>query len=834
MSFLKHKPNLFLGSAELNRMQRFLDDDGYRIILLKNSASFGVVKYEKDISFQNFKVVEDVAGSGNFKIENESFAIDSIGRVIRQKPITNQVIPSDSSWYWIKIQHSYSVIEEGVVSIDINGNLTGSGTLFTEVLRGEPDFPSKISFPNSSKNILEYSIVEVVDDTTLLLNGIEFTPESGLTYRVVGTFTPGHVPSTNNKYPFQYDSCTISLVAESVQNTPPSKSEGVEFYIARVKNVGGVLTIQDKRTEQYKSTSEFNLTNIIKIANPLIGVENIKFMNPDTARDHNLVKIGFGMRTTAWTLDAPNRAITFSTGTLDAGKYKSTSQFSDDELNGWRVYFKDGSYSEIYDSEKQGTAIKCTLKEVDPKKLSIGDEIVVVPSVDRVELRGRSSNNSISNIHKTQSFEVSNGFGVLELAVPETTYSYIIEYRYIKGGQSSEWLQLPTDTSNGYYDESSFDDNGNIQLTTNRKHYTTNATTGFIELIRSSTSYIDFITSIQTGDKFGYSIFELDNGAPGNLFSVGVDSFVQRCKGVRGNSPMTVNHIIGLSNVGAKVGNSFTFIFNVGIADAGYSLTFNTGYVDNTSPGTIIKSFEQEDFDYPFLQDRSVVFKCTFNGTDWEIYQVEKDSDKIGDIKMISSVDLSTFPSGKASLGSKYQGWALCNGSNNTLDLRERFIVSSNYNTTRDGDYGTVKSNDYKTIGLEGGKSSYKLSANQSGIQAHTHGVKNVTLSPHTHNFFGTTGPGGNHVHAVYTHNGGGSTATVAGNSGVSNPKTPENRTDNPGDHYHNFSGTTKESTNLAISGSVDETSGDAKSEFENRPNFIVVGFIQRVKQITI
>jgi len=46
--YLKHKTNLLLGVAELNRMQKFLDDDGYRTILLKNSAAFGVVKYEAD------------------------------------------------------------------------------------------------------------------------------------------------------------------------------------------------------------------------------------------------------------------------------------------------------------------------------------------------------------------------------------------------------------------------------------------------------------------------------------------------------------------------------------------------------------------------------------------------------------------------------------------------------------------------------------------------------------------------------------------------------------------------------------------------------------------
>ena len=105
MSYLKHRANLFLGVAELNRMQRFLENDGYKTLLLKNSASFGDLKYEEDPLFGNFKVIEDVTGSGNYKIVDESFAIDNTGNIIRQKPISEQAIPNDSQWYWIKISH---------------------------------------------------------------------------------------------------------------------------------------------------------------------------------------------------------------------------------------------------------------------------------------------------------------------------------------------------------------------------------------------------------------------------------------------------------------------------------------------------------------------------------------------------------------------------------------------------------------------------------------------------------------------------------------------------------------------------------------------------------
>ena len=170
--YLKHASNLFLGIAELNRMHKFLDDDGYRKYILENTASFGVVKTEADSAFDNFKVVEDVAGSGNYKIvTNDSIAIDKDGRLIRQRTIGDQAIPNDGNWYWVKIAHDYITTEVGTVSIDTNGNVTGVGTKFTEILRGAPNFPSKIRFLDSANNQLDYEVVQVIDDTNLLLAG---------------------------------------------------------------------------------------------------------------------------------------------------------------------------------------------------------------------------------------------------------------------------------------------------------------------------------------------------------------------------------------------------------------------------------------------------------------------------------------------------------------------------------------------------------------------------------------------------------------------------------------------------------------------------------------
>jgi hypothetical protein len=856
MSYIKHKANLFLGVAELNRMQKFFEDDGYKTLFLKNTSAFGVFKYESDPNFNNFKLVEDVAGSGNFKIENDSFAFDSLGNIISQKPISAQSVPNDSAWYWVKIGHQYKTLEQGSVSVDASGNLTGVNTSFLDVLRGEPNFPSKVNFPNSSKNSLDYGIVEVINNTSALLSGTGFIAESGLDYQVVGTFTPGHVASNIDKYPFQYDSCIISLIPESSMDEAPNKTYGEEFYIARVKNVGGSLIVQDKRLEIHKSNSEFNLTNIVKDSNPLIGVESSKFMNEGTSQDHNLVKVGFGMRTSGWSIDAASRAITFSSTDLEAGKYKSTSQFSDGELNGWRIYYKDGSFSEIANSEISGTAIKCTVKEVDPSKLTVNDVLVVTPAVGSIELRSISDGGegTIPNIEKTFSYQASDGFGIMDLALPESTYSYIIEYRYVKGGESSEWLQIPSDTVNGYYDEASFDSEGNLdQGAATRVTYTSSDTNGFIGLKRSPDSYVDYVRGITTGDKFGYGVFDLDNGNPENVFTVGEDDFVQRCQSVRGGagSPMTTDQFIGLTiDNNVRTGNTFTFIFNVGISNSGFGLTIRSGYESLTSPGDSIYSFTEEDFDYPFNFRRAVIIKCYFNGTAWEAYPIERDINNIGDIKMISSIDMSDFSSsGLGVSGKDHQGWAICNGSNGTFDMRERFIVSSNYNTIRDGNYGKIKTSDYNSIGEQHGASSYTLSGNQSGIQNHRHGSGTYTMGTHTHGVNINIAKSGEHNHVIRSGSNGsagynGTGILASGNPGGSNGTGAVGTgtatkqwvidggwTGQVGGHTHNVKGDTGTNSTSGINGFSEFASSSALEDFDNRPSFIAMGFLQRVRR---
>ena len=281
--YINFSSNLFLEKAELQRFKESLDDNGFRKFIINNSLSFGLVKNTNDSTFSNGLI--QIISDSTVRIES-ILAVDNKGLIIDREGIDIEV-PNDNLWYWVKIEHQYSSLEEGTVEIDANGNLTGTGTKFRDILRGQPNFPSKIRFVDSLYNNLEYEILEVIDDENLVLNIMEGTlyPEVDLLYKVVGTFTPGYAPSVSEKYPFQHDHCLITLQQSVARPDIEIGEEGKIFYIGRVKRQGSTIVVEDGRIDIWKLKSDYQLTNLTQTINPLFGVENIKFDSQTTARD---------------------------------------------------------------------------------------------------------------------------------------------------------------------------------------------------------------------------------------------------------------------------------------------------------------------------------------------------------------------------------------------------------------------------------------------------------------------------------------------------------------------------------------------------------------------
>jgi microcystin-dependent protein len=133
-------------------------------------------------------------------------------------------------------------------------------------------------------------------------------------------------------------------------------------------------------------------------------------------------------------------------------------------------------------------------------------------------------------------------------------------------------------------------------------------------------------------------------------------------------------------------------------------------------------------------------------------------------------------------------GWALCNGSSGTPDMRDRFVVGAG--------------NSY-AVGDTGGANSVTLTEAQ--------------MPAHTHTFSGSTNTTGAHIHPItgdiFSGNGtftGFTPRTTSGNFFTNN-----NTTSSAGDHSHTFSGTT--------------ASRGGGQAHENRPPYYALAYIMKL-----
>lgn len=521
MSKFNFSPDLFLEAAELNRFQQFIDQDGFRKNLIFNTVKFGLIKSNKDVSFNNGKVTRDTdnaLGQKCIRIAN-TYAINLNGLLTYLPAQTQLSVPGDGSWYWIRVSHAYSNIEKGKYSIAANGNLTcttGDGEL-TKIFRGVPNFPSRIRFTNSVGNTEEYDVLSVVDDNNAIIQhpGIvggvaQFSAETNLLLRVVGTFSPGVAVSNAQKYPFNYDSALYEIILETTLNTKPTFTTNIHFYLARVRVIGGLLVIQDKRTDIWETKgSELSLSIEAIQANPLIGVEAVKWDHKFSPSCENLVEIAWGMRASNWGIDSSTNTVTLNPSSL-GGRFKTTTEFTNGDFNGWRLYTENGSYSRVVNSIKVGTAINLQLDTLDVDNYSsdggtsfLSQTLLVVPNAEEVELR--FTPNPVDGLGdgfiKAVSYPINTTISSTKVLVfKDPSCLYRIEYRYKMLKEYTEWLQIPSDTVTGYLNESSFDIVTGQPTVPSLTTYDSSTANGYVKLTLSTLAYIKFKNLIYKGD----------------------------------------------------------------------------------------------------------------------------------------------------------------------------------------------------------------------------------------------------------------------------------------------------------------------------------------------
>jgi hypothetical protein len=246
----------------------------------------------------------------------------------------------------------------------------------------------------------------------------------------------------------------------------------------------------------------------------------------------------------------------------------------------------------------------------------------------------------------------------------------------------------------------------------------------------------------------------------------------------------------------APIGNGFQFFTNNGAPlNAGKIYTYqagsstplatytsNTGLVANANP--IILGTDGRPANQIWLTD-GFFYKFILKDSDDVTIQTY---DNLYGIIGTAPTPPTPLPSGaiilwSGSIGSIPAGYYLCNGSNGTPDLRNRFIV--------------------------GAGSTYAVDA--------TGGSTDSIVVSHTHTFSGTTANNGTHNHYVFEgagyaysyadvnvpnqsisnglNDGGASSYLMSGpNTTTSQPKANMGLSSNAGDHNHTYSGTTASS----------------------------------------
>lgn len=693
----KFSPNLFLEVAELDRFKQSLDSEGFRKNMLQNSILFGLIKQNNDISFLNGRVERDLdtaVGQKTIKIRALQ-AIDNRGLFISSSEINNIPIPANGQWYWIRIKHKYDVKEKGTVSLAVNGDLTGVGTKFTEVLRGMPNFPSRVRFLNSQYNTLEYDVLEVIDDEHAIVmhpavNGTgvaTFDVEDSLNYAVVGTFTPGVAIPNEDKYPFQYDSMIYEVVPEEIINERPLYIEGQEFYLARVKIENGDVVIQDKRIEYWTTQGKYNSYELEQQANPLIGVEFIKWQNLLSPANENEVFIAWGMRSQNWAVDSSKNIVTLF-GSATGGKFKTVDDFTNGDFDGWRIYTRNGNYSRVSSSIKQGQAINLTLDVLDVDNYSDdggitfnnqgvdSDWVLVVPDCEEVEILFTPQLDENNNTTKLFTFPVNALIARCDIEVYlNPTCLFNVKYRYRTDKNYTEYQTLPEDEV-GYYTEISFDDDGDLKPTVDRVLYPYSPLEdeGYIQLTISPNSYSILIDLIYKGDKIGVQTVTDFNTIQVYELKVGRD---KRYQFVTGTLSLTDDMYISLSNVGAVEGNEFRIHLNCSSLNLNGKKIYIIRDYDTGTP-VIMKEISQGDVWCMMNQDGGIVFDCVFSDTgQWNAVYQNYD---LGVPNQVISIDgdLSNFfdSSGLGKVKGLF-GHALCDGRNNTPNLVDKFILGA-------------------------------------------------------------------------------------------------------------------------------------------------------------
>lgn len=385
MSRLKFSSNLFLEVNELQRFNKFLEEDGWKRAMKAISKNFGIVE---NASNSYFKVTAR-SGSNSVIVINAGIAFDSNMDAIVMTDDLELSVGNTGSNRWVILSRAVTNEEQGTVSINSDGSLSGIGTEFTKVLRGQPNFPVKVKF-NSTSNNGEYEVVSVTSDTSALLSG-SFVNQSNIKYSVVGTFTPGFQPTEDNKMIYEYDSYNIEVVDSEDR---PAVSED-EFILAMISfDSSGSMNVSDERIRYMFNNPYTQSDESDNSTDPLVSllstgvVGGIHAVGSAAAEFELIMEHGYTVTKHELLTTSTSNTFNIISG---QSNFLGTGNIPDGMFRGWLLVNRANmKYALIDDNSNKSLYISNLDTSI---ILDSGNDFIIVPNCNEIEYEVTVSNN---------------------------------------------------------------------------------------------------------------------------------------------------------------------------------------------------------------------------------------------------------------------------------------------------------------------------------------------------------------------------------------------------------------------------------------------------------
>ena len=385
MSRLKFSSNLFLEVNELQRFNKFLEEDGWKRAMKAISKNFGIVE---NASNSYFKVTAR-SGSNSVIVINAGIAFDSNMDAIVMTDDLELSVGNTGSNRWVILSRAVTNEEQGTVSINSDGSLSGIGTEFTKVLRGQPNFPVKVKF-NSTSNNGEYEVVSVTSDTSALLSG-SFVNQSNIKYSVVGTFTPGFQPTEDNKMIYEYDSYNIEVVDSEDR---PAVSED-EFILAMISfDASGSMNVSDERIRYMFNNPYTQSDESDNSTDPLVSllstgvVGGIHAVGSAAAEFELIMEHGYTVTRHELLTTSTSNTFNIISG---QSNFLGTGNIPDGMFRGWLLVNRANmKYALIDDNSNKSLYISNLDTSI---ILDNGNDFIIVPNCNEIEYEVTVSNN---------------------------------------------------------------------------------------------------------------------------------------------------------------------------------------------------------------------------------------------------------------------------------------------------------------------------------------------------------------------------------------------------------------------------------------------------------